>query len=326
MEATGTTAFRVFSGPGCWIERFGRSALISVRSEGEMSNLVSGLEQWAERARWLPERTYKRLLVCGPGESDVPVLVGGAAGESPREIVTESGLCFEVDFSAGYSPGLFCDQRGNRDFLRKLSPRRTLNTFAYTCAFSVAAAAVGSATLSVDISKSSLQRGRRNFELNGINLISSREESQPSERGGVGPTSRPPIVPESDGTSAIREEAVPHHRFVVEDVPTYLARLARRGEKFDAIILDPPTFGRGGGRRTFRVERDFEPLLLAALKIAAPGAAILLSTNYAAWSEDDFLYLVRLAAGPKAHLHKSALLEHFPGTPPSITRWMILNS
>jgi len=309
MVATGTTAFRVFSGPGCWIERFGRSALISVRSESEMPNLVSALEQWGARARWLPERTYKRLLVCGPGESDVPVLVGGEAGESPREIVTESGLCFEVDFSAGYSPGLFCDQRGNRDFLRKLSPRRTLNTFAYTCAFSVAAAAVGSATLSVDISKSSLQRGRRNFELNGIDLFSPREENQAAV---VGPT------------SLRQKEAVPQHRFVAEDVPTYLARLARRGEKFDAIILDPPTFGRGGAHRTFRVERDFESLLLAAVEIAAPGASILLSTNYAAWNEEDLRQIARRVSPGNLRFEKPVTHPLRPRISPETNIWMVL--
>ena len=203
LEVGGTNAFRLFSGPDCWVERFGRTALISARSEADISALVSALSQWELRVGWLPERTYKRLLVRGPGESDVPILIAGEAGGSPCEIVLESGLRFEVDFSASYSPGLFCDQRANRDFLRKLAPSRTLNTFAYTCAFSVAAAAVGSATVSVDISKASLKRGRRNFALNELELTPSREETQPSERDDAGLTSRQPILPEADETSAL---------------------------------------------------------------------------------------------------------------------------
>ena len=162
-----------------------------------------------------------------------------------------------------------------------------LNTFAYTCAFSVAAAAAGASTVSVDISKSSLRRGRRNFELNHLDLSG--------------------------------------HRFVEEDVPAYLARLARREEKFDAIILDPPTFGRGGGRRTFRVGDDFENLLRGALKIAAPDAAILLSTNYSAWSDKDLMQLAgQTAGGAKFHFHRTPPQPDFPGITHSNALWLVL--
>ncbi len=50
---------------------------------------------------------------------------------------------FGLDFGAGYSAGLFIDQRANRTFVRSGSPRRLLNTFAYTCSFSVAGALAG---------------------------------------------------------------------------------------------------------------------------------------------------------------------------------------
>jgi len=249
LVAAGTTAFRLAWGGGCEVQRFATSALVSARSEDEAGGLAREMAAWCGRSGWAPARVFRRILVRGPGGNDTPALIGGEAGASPRELVSESGLAFEVDFSASYSPGLFCDQRANRDFLRHLGPSRVLNTFAYTCAFSVAAAASGAQTVSVDISKSSLQRGRRNFELNGI------------------------------GTAG--------HRFVTEDVPTYLARLARRGEQFDAIILDPPTFGRGRGKRTFRVGRDLPDLVRAALAVAAPGARILLSTNFQEWSRND---------------------------------------
>ncbi|MEI6278472.1 MAG: class I SAM-dependent methyltransferase [Verrucomicrobiae bacterium] len=249
LVAAGTTAFRLASGPGCQVERFGTSALISVRSEHVIGGLSRELETWCAAAGWLPARTFQRLLVRGPGGNDTPSLLGGDAGSDPREVVQESGLAFEVDFSTGYSPGLFCDQRANRDFLRSLRPSRLLNTFAHTCAFSVAAASAGAQTVSVDLSKSSLLRGRRNFELNGL---------------------------ETAG-----------HRFVPEDAPAYLARLDRRGERFDAIILDPPTFGRGRGKRTFRIERDFPGLVRAALAVTAPGAHILLSTNFQEWSSQS---------------------------------------
>jgi 23S rRNA (cytosine1962-C5)-methyltransferase len=250
-----TTAHRIATGSGFWIERFGTSALLSLRPGIDPQPLAHALAEWSLASGWSPARIFTRQLVREPGGKDTPTLLSGDPAASPCEVVSESGLLYEVDFSVGYSPGLFPDQRANREFLRSRCPRRVLNTFAYTCAFSVAAAASGAQTLSVDSSKTALQRGRRNFALNAL------------------PT---------DG-----------HRFHVEDVPTSLRRLAKRGETFDAILLDPPTFGRGGGKKTFRFERDFPDLLAAALALAAPGAAILLSTNDAAWDASRLVEVAR---------------------------------
>ena len=69
-------------------------------------------------------------------------------------------------------------------------------------------------------------------------------------------------------------------RRVIYSLPTmsstYLPRLAKRGEKFDTIILDLPTFSRGNKGRKFQVERDMEALLMAALEVAEPKARILI--------------------------------------------------
>ena len=278
-----TTAFRLASGPGFWVERYGETALISHRPEIPPAQILADLCAWSQKANWQPSRIFCRQLVRSPGEKDTPVLLEGDASLPPTEVVQENALHFEVDFHSGYNPGLFCDQRANRAYLRELRPRRVLNTFAHTCAFSVAAASIGAVTTSVDISKSFLQRGRRNFELNDL-----------------------PLEP---------------HRFIAEDVLTYLRRLAKRGEAFDAIILDPPTFGRGGSGKTFRVERDFAALLADALILARPGAAILLSTNFSEWTADrlanDALRLV-----PAATIRKIPAPPDFFGNPPSATVWL----
>jgi len=237
----------------------------------------------------MPRRIFCRLLVREPGQTDIPFLMDGYAGfdeESPNETVLESGLQYEIDFIASYSPGLFPDQRTNRHFLRSRKPSRVLNAFSYTCAFSVAAAWEGAETTSVDISKSSLQRGRRNFELNNL--------------------------------------ATHKHRFIPEDVPTYLARLRRRGEKFDAIILDPPTFGRGGAGKTFCVERDFGNLLEAAIDLSCPGSAILLSTNFTGWSERELIRLSRNILPRGVTFHCEPVPPDFFGDSPSTTLWAIL--
>jgi 23S rRNA (cytosine1962-C5)-methyltransferase len=278
-----TTAFRIADTLDFSIDRFGESLLVSSRRSD--ANWKAPLEKWTSKIGWSPSRIFLRQLVRSPGEKDTPALIEGDSSQPTQEVVLESGLRCEVDFHTGYNPGLFCDQRSNRDFLRTFAPRRVLNTFAHTGVFSVAAASTGAETLSVDISKSSLQRARRNFELNTI------------------PTS--------------------NHRFITEDVPTYLRRLAKRGETFDAIILDPPTFGRGGAGKSFRVERDFPQLLSAALDLATPRAAILLSTNFSEWTPD---HLAKEASrlAPTATFRKIPPPPDFFDRPPSSSVWMLL--
>ena len=284
LEAEGTTAYRVAMGRDFWIERFGASALISSRSD--IGSLPEDLLTRAEEAGWALNRIFLRRLVREPGQLDVPTQIFGDPQASPREVVSESGLLYEIDFSASYSVGLFTDQRANREFLRARKPARLLNTFAYTCAFSLAAAHVGAETVSVDVSKSSLQRGRHNFELNGI--------------------------------------AITSHRFVPEDVPAYLRRLAKRGEKFDAVILDPPTFGRAGSGKTFRVERDFGALLAATSEIVSLGGAILLSTNFSGWTTRDLISTASGILPPETRFQIVHPPPDFFGDTPSATVWALL--
>jgi 23S rRNA (cytosine1962-C5)-methyltransferase len=168
---------------------------------------------------------------------------------------TELGLRYEIDLSPGIAPGLFPDQRENRRHLASLRPTRLLNLFAHTCAFGVLAASVGAETLNIDSSARSLARGKNNYARNQLS-----------------------------GSS---------HRFWTEDVRKVLPRLARRGETFDAIILDPPTFSHGGRGRAFRIHRELEPLLLACLPLLAPQGSLLLSINQAETTSADLLPLIR---------------------------------
>jgi len=285
FESESTTAFRLACGPGFSVERYGSTALLSHRPEFPTDQVLDELYEWTRLAAWTPSRVFCRELVRSPGQKDTPVLLEGDPSAPDVEVVMENGLQFEVDFYSGYNPGLFCDQRANRAYLRKIRPKRVLNTFAHTGAFSVAAASIGAETVSVDISKSFLQRARRNFELNALPLET--------------------------------------HRFVAEDVPTYLRRLAKRLESFDAIILDPPTFGRGGAGKTFRVEKDFPDLLSTALQLARPGAAILLSTNFTGWNAER-LAKDALRLAPNAVIKEIPPPHDFPGTPPSSTVWLHL--
>ena len=239
LAEDGTDAYRIASGRDCRVERFGDGVIVSHLAPELPRQILEDLDRWLEAAAVSITSVYERKLVASPGRDDAPQRIRGAGGSDG--FARESGLRFEVDFLAGYSCGLFLDQRSNRKMLRELAPKRVLNTFAYTCAFSVAAASVGAQTLSLDLSKGSLERGRRNFAHNGIPLNG--------------------------------------HRFIVDDVFDVLPRLDRRGEKFDVIILDPPTFSRGRKGRVFRAETEYGRLIELAARCLEPGGSMLLSTN-----------------------------------------------
>ncbi|MCX6971321.1 MAG: class I SAM-dependent methyltransferase [Verrucomicrobia bacterium] len=241
FAAEETTAHRLFSGPDAWVERLGPDVLVSFKTDSARDEALTGLREWESLTGFQSARVFSRFLPRQNAERVAPVLVTGDPAASLDSVVSERGVRYGIDFGAGYSAGLFIDQRANRARVQRMAPKRMLNTFAYTCSFSVAAAIAGAQTLSIDLSKKSLDRGRGNFELNNL----------------------PP-----DG-----------HRFLADDVLDVLPRLERRGEKFDLLILDPPTFSLGNKGRRWRVEEQIEDLLRIALEISAPGASLLVSTN-----------------------------------------------
>ncbi len=277
LETEKTTAHRLWTGEGGWVDRFGDDFIVSATDHG--GPIAASLPEWLARLGLNVRRIFARRLVKQPGGNDKPEQAFGTKG--PLETVaSERGMKFGIDFAAGYSAGLFCDQRANRAHLESLRPRRVLNCFAYTCAFSVAAARAGAETLSLDLSRKSLERGKANLALNGL----------ASER----------------------------HRFIADDVFAVLPRLARRGEKFDAIILDPPTFSRGAKGRIFRAVENLGGLLGRALDVAESGARILLSTNA---HDIDVAALKGIARGLESHAVPPPV-EYPPGSA-AATLWLV---
>ncbi|HEX8911372.1 MAG TPA: class I SAM-dependent methyltransferase [Humisphaera sp.] len=180
------------------------------------------------------------------------------AGEPVAEpfLVRENGLGFWIDFAAGYSQGLFLDQRPNRRRIRDAARpgRELLNLFSYTCGFSVCHAAAGGHSVSVDLSKPALDWGRRNFEANGLD---------PQQ-----------------------------HEFIAGEAADWLKRFGKKGRRFDAIVLDPPTFSRDKKGKVFRVERDFGTLAGAAMAVLKPGGTLLCTTNQRTLSRGAFSSLI----------------------------------
>ncbi len=169
--------------------------------------------------------------------------VRGAPAPDPL-IVLEEGIPYRVRLSDGLSTGIFLDQRNNRRRVRELaSGQSVVNLFAYTCAFSVAAAVGGAwRTISVDASLAALERGRENMREAGV---LDRAE----------------------------------HVFVAEDVFAWLGRQKTKKEKHDLVVLDPPSYSKTKKRR-FVADEDYSELAAACVEILRPGGRLLACSNH----------------------------------------------
>ena len=290
FQAEGTDAHRLCTMEDGWVERFGRDVVISFTRVPVRERLIQELKEWAtDDTLFKVGRVFARFVPRKNEQREPPRLICGDPAENLQTIATERRLKFGIDFDAGFSVGLFPDQRENRSYVRRIAPRRLLNCFAYTCSFSVSAADVGATTLSLDLSKKSLARGRENFALNNLPTLG--------------------------------------HRFIADDVMTILPRLARKGEKFDVIILDPPTFARSPGGKTFHVENDFEKLLVDSLELTERNSHVLISTNCSTLRAHALEVMARYglkAARRAGTFHRSPPLPDFPPGTGATSIWLSL--
>jgi 23S rRNA (cytosine1962-C5)-methyltransferase len=289
FQSEGTDSHRLCTVEDGWVERFGSDVLISFKKVFARQRLLEELQTWADSVGLPVRRVFARLIPTKGERRERPALVVGDPGKSLHTVATEWYLRFSIDFGTGYSPGLFLDQRENRRYVRHIAPRRLLNCFAYTCSFSVYAACSGATTLNIDLSQKYLARGRENFALNNLSTV--------------------------------------NHRFITDEMRSVLPRLARRGEKFDAIILDPPTFSRSPKGKTFQVQHDFKNLLISALAVAERDAHVLVSTNCSALGERALEVMARCCLKETrraATFHRPLPLPDFPPRTGASSLWLAL--
>lgn len=163
--------------PGWTVDRFGDVLVSQVT--------VSGLEAVRGEAYAALEEALPGLAILQ--SNDLPVraaaegLPGGdevIAGEPPVEAVfTESGLTFTAELAGGQKTGFYCDQRENRRLAGSLAGGRdVLDLFAHSAAFGLYAARGGARrVVHVESSPRLLERGRRHFELNGLDPDAAAE-------------------------------------------------------------------------------------------------------------------------------------------------------
>lgn len=218
-------------------------------------------------------------------QKDAPARLCGPEVAAPF-LIRENGVRFEISFQSGYSQGIFLDQRENRAEVRRLMAPglRLLNTFAYTGGFSVSAAMAGAETTTLDLSQPYLDWARRNFTHNSLDPAA--------------------------------------HHFCKGDTFHWLRRFAKQGRRFDAIVLDPPTFSRDEKGRVFRVEENFGELAALAAEILAPGGWLLCCTNFRRMTPREFeRQLLRAIPRPVTARH-SRMPEDFTDEPYLKAVWL----
>jgi 23S rRNA (cytosine1962-C5)-methyltransferase len=143
--------------------------------------------------------------------------------------------------------GLFPEQAVNWDWfsdkIRKAGrPLKVLNLFAYTGGATLAAAAAGAAVTHVDASKGMVNWAKENAQLSGL-----------------------------------REKPI---RWLVDDCVKFVEREIRRGNKYDGIIMDPPSYGRGPKGEIWKIEEKIYPFIQLCTKILSDDPVFFLINSY----------------------------------------------
>lgn len=264
------TAYRLLNGegdllPGVVADAYQDWIALSIERSQTAKPVADALLDLGARGVYLKVRARADLRKMDQQElaPDTPLL--GEPASAEQEVSDGCGR-YLVDLGAGLSTGLFVDQRENRERLRSWAVQaRVLNLFCYTGAFTVAAALAGARrSVSVDLSGRALQRAAANLTLNGVTL---------------GP-----------------------HALVKADAMGWLERAVKKPERFDLIVLDPPSFG-SAGKDTFSIEKDLPRAVELCARLLAPEGRLLVVTNHRKTSQKKLRRLTHhalAAAGRRA--------------------------
>lgn len=247
-----TNAWRIFSGEGfrwggIWIDHFDGRWLVQTEREKFPEAFLEAVPELATSLYW----KKRDKAVKG-----APQWIAGEVQAGPFEIV-ENSVRYRIDFSSGYSQGIFLDQRENRRrLLERVRPgERVLNCFAYTCAFSVAMAKAGGIVTSLDLSAPYLDWGKENLRANGIDPAG--------------------------------------HFFCKGDAFEWLETFHRQERRFNGVVIDPPTFSRNQKGRVFRAEKDYAGLVALACGVLEEEGWLLCTGNTHHQPVRDFEAAVR---------------------------------
>lgn len=171
-------------------------------------------------------------------------------GKFPDEwTVGYKDLTFKIKPMGFKHTGLFPEQAVNWNSMRAIIDKavksgrevKILNLFAYTGAASVACAKSGAKVTHVDAAKGMVERAGENARLSGVD-------------SGI--------------------------RYIIDDCAKFVARELRRGNRYDGIIMDPPSYGRGPGGEMWKIERDLFPFVKECAKLLDENPLFFLINSY----------------------------------------------
>lgn len=166
----------------------------------------------------------------------------------PEEwVISYGNLKFLIKPMGFKHTGLFPEQAVNWDIMSDLiksanRPINVLNLFAYTGGATVACLNAGASVCHVDAAKGMVERAGENCRLSGV----------------------------GDGKV----------RFIVDDCLKFVKREIRRGKKYDAIIMDPPSFGRGPNGETWKIENELFNLVKTCIEVLSDNPLFFLINSY----------------------------------------------
>ncbi len=187
--------------------------------------------------------------------------VSTVVGETPppKVVIEEHGIKMLVDLFHGQKTGLFLDHRENRrEFGTWAKGLRVLNLFSYTGGFSLHAACAGAVSVvSVDSAPDAAVDARENFILNGLDPK--------------------------------------NHEFVVADVFEYLAAAQNKGERFDLVVCDPPSFARNA-KHLDKAKTAYVRCNAAGMRVLSPSGVYAAASCTARITPAEFLKTVSEAS------------------------------
>ena len=202
---------------------------------------------------------------------------GGAWSENTlpeKWRISYGPLTFRIHPTGFKHTGLFPEQATNWDFMMDRignagRPIKVLNLFAYTGGATVAAAYAGASVCHVDASRGMVEAAKENAALSGL--------------------SSTPI------------------RYIVDDCKKFVEREIRRGNRYDAIIMDPPSYGRGPGGEVWKIEEGIDSLLSLVSGVLSDRPLFFLLNSYTTGlSAATMRYLTELRIGGRFGGHAEA--------------------
>ena len=279
LTRRGSTGWRLLHGEndgagGLVIDHYDSTLVCKIYSSCWLPHLTAVLE--AAVATVEPERVVLRLGRLAAGDPTVReaglrdgMMLRGEAPDGPVRF-TENDLTFEADVIKGQKTGHFLDQRDNRQMIKATSKgARVLDVFSCTGGFSVHAAAGGATEVhSVDIAEPAIAAAKRNMHYNRSVTGSAR------------------------------------HVTTTGDAFEVMDRLGRSGERYDVVIIDPPSFASKSSERDGAI-RAYRKLSELGLPLVRPGGRLLQASCSSRVTEDDLVATVFSAARSQGRSFRS---------------------